>query len=75
MPKKRNGGCMETERPIKDCLALLKRDMRLLNLAKEKREITNTQAELFSVLNGMTDVATAQLKVAREQASYQEVHC
>jgi hypothetical protein len=67
---------MENERPIKDCLKLIKRDMRLLNLAQPKREITDEQAELFNVLNSMVDLASAQLKVSREiTGSYQEAHC
>lgn len=66
---------METERPIKDCLKLLQRDMRLLNLAAPKREITDEKAELFSVLDSMAELAAAQLKVAKEQTSYQEAHC
>ncbi len=66
---------MDTERPIKDCLKLLKRDMRLVNLAQPKREITDEKAELFSVLDSMAELATAQLKIAKEQVSYQEAHC
>lgn len=66
---------METERPIKDCLNLMKRDIRLINLAQNKRASSDTLAELTSVLDRMAEIARSQSVSERERVVFQEAHC
>ncbi len=66
---------METERPIKDCLAMLNRDIRIMNLAQAKKEPTSSIAELFAVLDQIQENAVRQLVTEPVAAVYQEVHC
>lgn len=66
---------METERPIKDCLNLMKRDIRLINLAQEQRETSNKLAELYDVLERMAEIAKSQSVTERERVVFQEAHC
>ena len=63
------------ERPIKDCLKMLQRDIRLMNLAAEKQAPKNDMAELHDVLDRMIQLATAQVIAETRQDVYQEAHC
>lgn len=66
---------METNRPIKDCLNLMKRDIRLANLADTQRASSNTLAELYNVLDKMAEIAKSQSITERERVVFQEAHC
>ena len=66
---------METERPIKNCLTVLNRDIRLMNMALTKREQPTKLVELFSILDRIAEQAGSQVYSEKSETTYQEAHC
>ena len=66
---------MKNERPIADCLNVLNRDIRLMNMALTKREQPKKLDELFSVLDQIAAQAVSQLVSEKTETLYQEAHC
>jgi hypothetical protein len=60
---------------VTECLKMLSRDIRLINLASKKQAPQSEIVELQSVLNKMLELATSQIITEKSQVVYQEAHC